>query len=76
MANTVLFNTSLMEEDMAAKGWSRAEFARRARVSEMRVSRFFRGDYQTNETAGILARALGRNPRRYIVSRSREASAS
>jgi transcriptional regulator with XRE-family HTH domain len=64
-----------MAEDMAVKGWTRAEFARKAGVADMTVYRFLSGVHQTNPTAKKLARALGHSVRRYLIS-SREALAS
>lgn len=64
---TVRYNTQLMAEDMAAKGWSKDDFARRAGVSDMTVIRFLRGDAQTAPTAKKLADALGKGVSRYIV---------
>jgi transcriptional regulator with XRE-family HTH domain len=71
----VVFNTQLMAEDMARKGWLKLDLARRAKVADMTVIRFLRGENQTAPTAKKLARALGYSVRRYIVS-SREAVAS
>ncbi len=62
------FNVQLMADDMALKGWTRAELARRARVADMTVIRFFRGEGQTAPTAKKIADALGRPLKRYLVS--------
>jgi plasmid maintenance system antidote protein VapI len=64
----IKFNHQLMAEDMAARGWTPAEFARRAGVADMTVYRFLDGASQTNPTAKKLARALGRSVRRYLVA--------
>lgn len=66
------FNSQLMAEDMAVKGWNKLDLAKRARVADMTVIRFLRGDNQTAATAKKLARALGYSVRRYLIS-SREA---
>jgi transcriptional regulator with XRE-family HTH domain len=63
----VVYNVQRMAEDVAAKGWSNLEFAKRAGVNDMTVIRFFRGDHRTAPTARKLAKALGRSVRRYIV---------
>jgi transcriptional regulator with XRE-family HTH domain len=71
MANTppsVEFNTQLIAEDMAVKGWSKLDLANRADVSDMTVIRFLRGENQTAKTARKLAKALGFSVRRYIVA--------
>lgn len=70
----VQFNTTLMVEDMTAKGWQKKDLARRARVSAMTVGRFFSGESQTPPTAKKLARALGHDVEHYLV-RSSEAVA-
>lgn len=57
---------------MAVKGWNKLDLAKRARVADMTVIRFLRGDNQTAATAKKLARALGYSVRRYLIS-SREA---
>lgn len=71
-AKPVEFNSQLMAEDMAVKGWNKLDLAKRARVADMTVIRFLRGDNQTAATAKKLARALGYSVRRYLIS-SREA---
>lgn len=67
----VRFNTQLMAEDMAIHGLSKLDLARRARVADMTVIRFLRGERQTAKTAKKLARALGYSVRRYVVSAPR-----
>ena len=54
-----------MVSDMVAKGWQQTDLARRADVSAMTVTRFFRTEHQTNRTAKKLADALGYSLRRY-----------
>jgi len=68
------FNLSLMRQDMAAKGWLNTDLARSARVSDMTVSRFLRGDRQTARTAKKLARALGYSVRRYLLTAEKSAA--
>ena len=65
---TVTYNTQRMVEDMAIKGWTKLDLAKRARVADMTVIRFLRGDQQTAPTAKKLAKALGYSVRRYIVT--------
>jgi plasmid maintenance system antidote protein VapI len=64
------FNTALLAEDLASKGWSSTDLARCADVAVSTVTRFMNGTHQTAPTAKKLATALGRSVRRYIVSRS------
>lgn len=71
----VRYDVGRMVEDMALLGWLPVDLARKARVSDMTVSRFLRGDVQTARTAKKLAKALGYSIRRYLIS-SREAVAS
>ena len=65
----VVFNVQQIAEDMASRGWSKLDLAKRARLSDMTVIRFLRGERQTSKTAKKIARALGhQDARRYIVS--------
>lgn len=61
------YDASKIVEDMAGKGWLPTDLARAANVSDMTVSRFLKGDTQTERTAERLARALGFSPRRYLT---------
>lgn len=63
----IQFNTDRMVADVALRGWSNADLARHAKVSEASVMRFLRGQGQTAPMCDKLARALGRNIRRYFV---------
>jgi transcriptional regulator with XRE-family HTH domain len=74
-AKPVAFNTQLMAEDMALKGWHKLDFARRAGVADMTVIRFLRGERQTAPTAKKLAEALGYSLKRYLIRAREEASA-
>lgn len=69
------FNAQRMAEDMALRGWTKLDLATRARVADMTVIRFLRGERQTPQTAKKLARALGYSVRRYLIP-SREAFTS
>lgn len=62
------YDAAKMVRDMALKGWMATDLARAARVSDMTVSRFLKGDTQTERVGGRLARALGYSPRRYLLS--------
>ena len=73
-ATRVQFDSQLIAEDMALKGWTKLDLANRAGVSDMTVIRFLRGQSQTAPTAKKLAKALGHSIRRYLIS-SREAVA-
>lgn len=75
-ARPVQFNAQLMAEDMAAQGLNKIGLANKARVSDMAVIRFLRGDRQTAPMAKKLARALGHKVTRYIVRREQMAAAS
>lgn len=66
MLDKVTFNVELMNEDMVAKGWLQCDLARVAEVSDMTVTRFFRGDHRTARTAAKLAAALGHELERYL----------
>lgn len=77
MSNTpqVEFDARRMAEDMAIKNWTKLDLAKRARVADMTVIRFLRGEHQTAKTAHKLARALGYSVRRYLIATTREAVA-
>jgi hypothetical protein len=71
------WNAALMSDDMEELGWLKTDLARAAELSDMTVSRFFRGKQQNARTAKKLADALGKPVRRYRVAslvRSRLAS--
>lgn len=67
-APVIRFNAQRMAEDMALKGWTKLDLARRAQVADMTVIRFLRGEHQTAKTAHKLSKALGHSVRRYLVS--------
>jgi transcriptional regulator with XRE-family HTH domain len=69
------FDTARLEADLAAKGWQPADLADRAGVARSTVSRFLRGDFQTNRMAKRLAETVGYSVKRYLVV-SDEAKAS
>lgn len=71
MATRTVYDVNKLAEDMTLKGWLPVDLAKRARVSEMTVSRFLSGRVQTARTAAKLAKALGYSVRRYLVSVSR-----
>lgn len=71
---SVRFNTQLMAEDMAAKGWDVKDLAGKTKDVSLRTTyRFLTGELQTIRTAKALAEALGRSLGRYLV-RSSEAN--
>lgn len=72
---SISYDVERLKEDMALRGWLPTDLARKARVSDMTVGRFLRGEVQTARTAKKLASALGYSIRRYFVA-SREAVAS
>jgi hypothetical protein len=63
----IQFDTDRMVADIALRGWSNADLARHAKVSEASVMRFLRGQGQTSPMCDKLARALGRSIKRYFV---------
>jgi len=70
MANNepvVEFNRQLMAEDAAAKGFSKLLWSRRAKVSDMTVIRFLRGERVTASMVAKLVKPLGYPVERYIV---------
>lgn len=62
------YDVALIRQDMAAKGWLPTHLAKRARVSDMTVSRFLSGKHQSPPTAEKLAKALGKSSRRYLLA--------
>lgn len=64
------YRVHLIREDMASKGWLQTDLARAAGVSDMTVTRFLRGEFQTARTAQKLAKALGYSVRRYLIRTS------
>lgn len=71
----IRYDGQLMTRDMAVRGWAKLDLARAARVSDMAVIRFLRGERQTNRMAKRLAEALNHSVERYIVDQRQEASA-
>lgn len=63
----VTYDTALLAQDMAVKGWLDKDLAREADVADRTVARFLTGQIQTAKTLKKLARALGRSTSRYIV---------
>lgn len=63
----IRFDTQRMAEDIALKGWTKVDLAKRARVADMTVIRFLRGERQTGKTAKKLAKALGHPVERYLI---------
>lgn len=47
-------------QDMASRGWTQRELARRAKLTEMQVSRLVTGQASSQRVAAAVARALGR----------------
>jgi hypothetical protein len=71
------YDVDLMLTDMAAVGMLPTDLARKAKCSDMTVSRFLSKDpkkmRRTPKTAKKLARALGHTPDRYLLQLSRTA---
>jgi transcriptional regulator with XRE-family HTH domain len=74
-APRVQFDVAQMTLDMAAKGWIAKDLARKAKVSEMAVSRFLRSQHQSPRTGKKLAQALGKPIESYITLAVQEATA-
>jgi transcriptional regulator with XRE-family HTH domain len=60
-------NAALLRLDTVRRGWTGARLAARAKVSQMTVSRVFRGQACTPGTLRKLARALGHDIDRYLI---------
>lgn len=70
----IWFDVSLMKVDAVERGLTGTALAKKAKVSQMAVSRFLRGQSKSPTTAKKLANALGFEVRRYL--RTDEARAS
>jgi len=66
MHRDIDFAWQQMRRDMAAKGWTDADLARRARVAASTVGRFWAGR-RTNPVAKKLTVALGRPAGYYLL---------
>lgn len=71
MQEAVAYNVALIQHDMAAKGWLPVDLARRAGISHMTVGRFLSGERQTARMAKKIAKALGHDVPRYLLTRER-----
>lgn len=72
-APVVEFNRQLMAEDAAAKGFTKLRWSQRAKVSDMSVIRFLRGERVTPALVAKLAKPLGYPVERYIVRKGQAA---
>jgi transcriptional regulator with XRE-family HTH domain len=61
------FDVAKLRDDMSERGWMPTDLARAAGVSDMAVTRFFRGEHRTARMAKKFADALGRPVRRYLI---------
>jgi hypothetical protein len=66
----VEFNRQLMAEDAAAKGFNKLLWSRKAKVADMSVIRFLRGESVSPVLVAKLAKALNRPVERYIVRKA------
>jgi hypothetical protein len=66
----VEFNRQLMAEDAAAKGFTKLRWSQKAKVSDMTVIRFLRGEKVTPAMVAKLAKPLGHPVERYIVRKT------
>ena len=71
----VEFNRQLMAEDAAAKGLTKLAWSQRAKVSDMTIIRFLRGEPVTPKTVAKLCKPLGYAVERYLIRKSSEAVA-
>lgn len=67
MNTAVDYDVAKMQADMAGKGWIATDLARKAKVSNPTVHRFFSGERRTARTALKFATALGQALERYII---------
>lgn len=70
MEPVVEFNRQLMAEDAALKGFTKLRWSQKAKVSDMTVIRFLRGERVTAATVVKLVKPLGHEVERYIVRKS------
>jgi len=66
----VEYNRQLMAEDAAAKGFTKLRWSQKAKVSDMTVIRFLRGERVTPTMVAKLAKPLGHPVERYIVRKA------
>lgn len=66
MHRAFTFDVDQMQRDMAARGWTDVELARRAGVNKSSVSRFWSGVHRSAPMGHKLTRALGR-PRGFYL---------
>lgn len=71
----VEFNRQLMAEDAAAKGFTKLLWAQKAKVSDMSVIRFLRGERVSAALVAKLAKPLSHPVERYIVRKGAQAVA-
>jgi len=63
---TIRIDRQAIIHDMALRGWTQRELARRAKVTEMQVSRLLTGQAATQRVAAKLAKTLGQPVGRYV----------
>jgi hypothetical protein len=61
----ITFDTDLIKEDLADRGWLPIELVRRTGLADMTIYRFLSGHTQTAKTAKAIADAFGKSVRRY-----------
>lgn len=67
MNTKVRFDVDRLKLDMAARGWVARDLARRARLSDVTMHRVLNGQRHNPRTWARLAKALGKETRRYVV---------
>lgn len=65
------FDRQLMAEDAASKGFTKLRWAQKAKVSDMSVIRFLRGESVTPALVAKLAKPLNHPVERYLVRKSK-----
>ena len=68
MPKPVRYNVQRLAEDMARKGYTKLELAERANVSDMTIIRFLRGERLQAPTVLKIAKALGHDVDRYLIT--------
>jgi plasmid maintenance system antidote protein VapI len=69
-----VYNVALYAEHAMLRGWSRLEFARRAKVPYSTLVRFLEGQTYSPRVAVKLAAALGSTPERYLLTSRRKSA--
>lgn len=71
---TIEFDYDLLRRDVFSRGWTAQKLAKQARVSGMTITRVLRGEAMSPVTARKIAKALGVEIERYILTAQGRAS--